>query len=89
MAGIIFSDRKLGAEVRSLTLKKIKAVLEGDDNEFSKAVLLKLASTVLPRIQQHGGENDEAIKVTIELAGEIAHKNDIAPNPERDSEGQA
>lgn len=73
MAGIVSNDRKLGAEVRRLTLKKIQAVLEGDDEEFKKAVILKLASTVLPRINEHSGEDGEAIQV-------IAKINYIVPD---------
>jgi hypothetical protein len=62
--GVIAPDRKLGAEVRRLTLKKIKAILESDkDPDFQKAVILKLASTVLPRINEHDGGLDEKGKV--------------------------
>ena len=59
MAGIGLGDRKLGAEVRRLTLKEIQAVLLGDDKEYKKALILKLASTVLPRINEHTGETGD------------------------------
>lgn len=91
MAGIAFNDRKLGAEVRSLTLKKIKAILEGEYDDFARAVILKLASTVLPRINEHSGEGGDAIKVTIEIAGEVAKKNKLYETPSDasgDSTGQ-
>jgi hypothetical protein len=62
MAGIGLGDRRLGAEVRRLTLKKIQTILQDDyeDKELQKQVILKLASTVLPRINEHsGGEGDD------------------------------
>lgn len=94
MAGVALTDRKLGAEVRSLTLKKIKVVLDDEyqDKEFQKAVILKLASTVLPRINEHSGEDGDAIKVAIEVAKEVAVKNELygaAHDTSGDSPGQA
>lgn len=90
MAGIGVNDRKLGAQIRRLTLRKIEKILADDypDEAFQKAVILKLASTVLPRINEHSGEDGESIKVTVEIAGEIAKKHDSTRNPEGDSEGQ-
>lgn len=78
MGGIIHNDRELGARVRRLTLKKIEAVLNGDDEDFKKAVILKLSSSILPRINEVSGDNGDPIKITIEVAGSIAQKNDIA-----------
>lgn len=78
MAGIPVNDRELGARVRRLTLRKIEAVLNGDDEEFKKAVILKLSSSILPRINEVSGDNGDPIKITIEVAGSIAQKNDIA-----------
>lgn len=90
MAGISIIDRKLGAEVRRLTLKKIKAILEsGKDLEFQKAVILKLASTVLPRINEHSGEGGEAMKVIVEVASEISNKHALTHDTTGDSEGQS
>jgi hypothetical protein len=61
----VMTDRKLAAEVRSLTLKEIKFVLENEkksDPDLWKAVLLKLAGTVLPRLNEHtGGDGDPII----------------------------
>lgn len=60
MAAPKYTDRILAQEVRSLTLKRIKAVLESDeDKEFQKALLLRLAGTVLPRLNEHTGEAGE------------------------------
>src|SRR3990167_10091493 len=61
-------DRELAKEVRRLTLNKIKALLEmpevkmkQDDYELYKAVLIKLAGNVLPRLNEHTGEDGGAI----------------------------
>lgn len=80
MAGIIHNDRELGAEVRRMSLKKVRKILSDDfeDKEYQKAVLIKLVPTLLPRLNEHSGENGEAIKVTIEVAESIATKNEIA-----------
>lgn len=86
MAGIIYSDRKLGAEVRSLALKEIRTVLQGEKNEFYEAVLLRLTASVLPRLNEVTGADGDAMKITIEVAGSIANKNGIAPQPGSSSE---
>jgi len=56
-------DRELSKEVRRLTLDKIKDILEQpivkmkhDDYDLYKAVLIKLAGTALPRLNEHSGE---------------------------------
>ena len=70
MAGIINNDRKLGAEVRRMTLNKIKDILGDDehkkyDEKFQREVLLKLATNALPRLNEHTGESGEPINVNI------------------------
>ena len=75
--GKSLNDRILASEVRNLTLKKIKALLEmpevkmkQDDYELYKAVLIKLSGTVLPRLNEHTGEDGGAILInsnTIEI----------------------
>mgnify|MGYP003434397710 CR=1 FL=1 len=81
MAGIIHNDRELGARVRRLTLRKIEAVLKGDDEEFKKAVILKLSSSILPRINEHSGEGGEAIKLVIDKINYIIPDGaDTSPN---------
>lgn len=94
--GKTLNDRKLAADVRRMTLKKILKLLEQPDNERSqyeldlyKAVLIKLAGTVLPRLNEVTGEDGGRIVFTV--AREIAEKNDIttASSPEGDSTGQA
>ena len=66
--GKSLNDRKLAAEVRTLTLNKIKAILEmpevkmkADDYELYKAILIKLSGTILPRLQYHSDGEGEAL----------------------------
>jgi len=66
--GKTLNDRKLASEVRTLSLQKIKALLEmpevkmkTDDYELYKAVLIKLAGTVLPRLNEHSGPDGEPL----------------------------
>lgn len=70
--GKSLQDRKLAAEVRRLTLKRIKVILEipsedlkGRDYELQKAVLIKLSGTILPRLNEHTGEDGAPIKYSI------------------------
>ena len=65
MAGKDFNDRTLAAEVRTLTLNKIKEILsekKPKDKEFYKALILRLAGGVLPRLNEHTGEGGEPIQ---------------------------
>ena len=64
MAGIIHNDRKLGAEVRRMGLRKLKDILGDDSHEkyakdFQQAVILKLSGSILPRINEHSGLSDD------------------------------
>lgn len=87
MAAPKYTDRILAQEVRSLTLKKIKAVLESDeDKEFQKALLLRLAGSVLPRLNEHTGEDGSPINLVLSQA--IAEKHGLStPSAGTDSTG--
>lgn len=61
--GKSFNDRELAGEVRTLTLNEIKKALTGNDEVFKKQVILKLAGTVLPRLNELTGENGGAIVI--------------------------
>jgi hypothetical protein len=63
MAGITLNDRKLAADVRTLSLKEMKKVLEGNDEDFKKQLILKLASSALPRLNEITGEDGDPIVV--------------------------
>lgn len=75
------NDRKLAAQVRTLTLKKIKEILENsiDDIDLYKAVLLKLAGTVLPRLQEHTGEDGAGIVFTTINYKKITKRKVVVP----------
>lgn len=73
MGAPLKGDRELAAEVRRLSLNKIKAILERpmvemnqSDKELHDAILLKLASTVLPRINEVTGENGAPLQLSFD-----------------------
>ena len=68
--GKTLNDRKLAADVRTLTLNQIKKYLDGDDEDFKRQLILRLAPTVLPRIQEISGEDGEPLRITIVKGGE-------------------
>jgi len=85
MAGVAIQDRKLAAKVRSLTLEKIMKVLNGEENDFQRQVLLKLAATVLPRINEHSGgedENGKALPILFNVIGNVPSNNSNSENSE-------
>lgn len=66
--GKSLNDRKLAAKVRTLALGEIADLLEmpkvkmkSDDYELYKAILIKLAGSVLPRLNEHTGEDGEKL----------------------------
>jgi hypothetical protein len=90
--GKSLNDRKLAADVRTLTLKQIFKLLSTDRSEMSdwekdlyKQVFIKLSGTVLPRLNEHTGEDGEKLIITI--SKEVAEKNGITPSPEGNSQG--
>ena len=65
MAAPKYTDRLRAQKLRSLTIDQITAALNGDDEAFKKALLLRLAGSVLPRLNEHTGEDGEPINVSI------------------------
>ena len=63
--GKSFQDRELAARVRTLALSEIEKVLKKPKHKLYGAVVVKLAGTVLPRLNEHTGENGGPIKVDI------------------------
>lgn len=60
--GKSLNDRKLAAEVRSLALGEIKAILERDGlDEMKKQIILKLAPSLLPRLNEHTGDDGKEL----------------------------
>lgn len=68
--GKTLNDRKLAANVRTLSLKQMLAILEGKpagklkySPMLHEDLLKKLAATALPRLNEHTGEDGGAIQV--------------------------
>lgn len=61
--GKTVNDRILAAEVRQLALNKIKGILEGRDSDYQRQILLRLAGTILPRLNEITGEHGKALFV--------------------------
>ena len=56
-------NREKVAKVRGLTLDYLLRVLEGDDEELKKQIVLKIATVCFPQeLQVEGGENPILIK---------------------------
>lgn len=90
--GKSFQDRELAAKVRTLALNQLLEVLNGnrfeEDKEFHKAVLLKLAGTVLPRLNEHTGADGQDLVLMI--SGETAERygrTGTTPNSKTSSTG--
>lgn len=63
--GKSFQDRDLAARVRTLTLNECHRQLLKKKGKLYEAVLLRLAGSVLPRLNEHGGEGGGPIQVTL------------------------
>ena len=73
--GKSFQDRLLAAEVRSLTLEKIKTLftmprvdMNAHDAELHDQVLVKLAGSVLPRLNEVTGVDGEELVIRFDNA---------------------
>jgi hypothetical protein len=80
--GKSLNDRQLSASVRTLALNEIKTILERPGmDEFKKQLVLKLAPTLLPRLNEHTGEDGDAINHAITGINYIVPNGD---NPKAD-----
>lgn len=66
--GKSLNDRKLAAAVRTQALKDVRAVLEGSPqvekwSDYKKQMLLKLSASILPRLNEHTGEDGDPIQL--------------------------
>lgn len=65
--GKSFNDRELAGKVRTLALEQVMQVLKGDlyedDSAFHKALLLKMSSNLLPRLNEHTGTDGKELKL--------------------------
>jgi hypothetical protein len=63
-------QRALGGEVRDLTLKEIKNILLDTEyklygKEFRQQVILRLAGSALPRINEVSGQDGEPLQIKV------------------------
>lgn len=66
-------DRILAAKVRNKALEDIHAVLEGKKtadkfSDYKKQMLLRLATTLLPRLNEHTGADGEPLKLSFDAS---------------------
>lgn len=81
MANATAYNKELSHKVRKLTLSIIVDVLEGNKDygkEFKKSLILKLAGTVLPRLNEHTGEDGLPLQLKVERYDEDADKDNKA-----------
>ncbi len=63
------NDRELASKVRTKALNDIHAVLEGDEavtaqwSDYKKSMLMTLAKSILPRLNEHTGNDGGAIEI--------------------------
>lgn len=75
--GVNFNDRELAGKVRTMALNEVMKVLKTGKGQLYSAVLVRLAGTILPRLNELSGEGGEPI--VIQISGTIAKKNGITP----------
>ncbi len=86
--GKTYEDRIKSSEVREKVLDAILAVYSGRENKLSKKqweLTLRMATTVLPRLNEHAGEGGGPLQV--ELSEVIAKKHGITSGTEPNSGG--
>jgi hypothetical protein len=75
--GVQFNDRLLAGRVRNMGLKHLEKILSEDyeDKEFQKQIILKISSSLLPRLNEHTGKDGEDLFPKPLLNGESNGKN--------------
>lgn len=66
-------DRELAARVRSLALNEMEKVLKNPKHVLYGPILVKLAGTVLPKLNEHSGPDGGDIPIP--LLGGISNAN--------------
>lgn len=57
--GKSMQDRELAARVRTLALEEIEKILQRPKHKLYGPVVIKLAGSVLPRLNEHTGKDGE------------------------------
>lgn len=77
------TSRRLSEKVRLKLLKECDRILDGDDNEAKKELLLKMCNTLLPRLNAGRDDNERLIPKPL-LAGK---SNDSSNNGDKEIVG--
>ena len=84
--GKTMQDRELAARVRKLSLEGIEKVLKNPKHKLYGPILVKLAGTVLPRLNEHSGPDGGDIPFPIygglSVQEHTSNKEDIQPEKE-------
>lgn len=64
--GKTMQDRELAARVRTLALGEIEKILQKPEHKLYSQVIVKLAGTVLPRLNEHSGTDGEPLKIVFD-----------------------
>lgn len=80
-----FSDRELAGQVRNLALGHLYKILQPGykDKDFQKQMLLKIASSLLPRQNEHTGADGKDLN--IEISQVVADKYGFNSSTKSDS----
>jgi hypothetical protein len=62
--GKTYNERQLAARVHNLALSEIEKVLKRRKGKLYEAVLIKFAGSVLPRLNEHGGDDGGPIVIS-------------------------
>lgn len=65
MAGKTHQDRQLASKVRSLALEEIERILIGKDSSYKKALILKMSTSILPRLNAGRGDDEKLFPTPI------------------------
>lgn len=63
--GKTYEEREIAKRVRNLALAEIERVLSNRKDKLYGPVLVKLAGSVLPRLNEHTGEDGGPVEVTL------------------------
>jgi len=61
MAAPSYASRKLAEKVRWKLLQEAERILDGDDPLARKELLMKMANTLLPRLNEHTGADGDKL----------------------------
>lgn len=88
MSQPIYPDKLRARELRRLSLDAMIEIIKGEHTDIRNQLILRLAGSVLPRLNEVTGEDGGAI--VVEVAKEIFNKNSNGSTPDTisSSEGQ-